>query len=69
MLFPKLGPALDQALPNLHHPTPSVWEVGCRQRSPPETGRLRWMLDMKSLPAQGLNIAMMEYVGDVYRAN
>lgn len=33
---------------------------GCRERSASERGRLRWMLDMKSLPASGLNIALRE---------
>lgn len=50
-------------------PASLVWDVGRQEHSPPERGRLGRMLDMKSLPALGLNIVENRYRGDVYIAD
>lgn len=61
-----LPPSTAGPCPLSINPRLLVWEVGCQERSPPERGRLRRTLGMRSLPARGLNIVVMGYRADVY---
>ncbi|MEQ2221094.1 hypothetical protein ILYODFUR_012140 [Ilyodon furcidens] len=53
--------------PFLHtSPASLAWEVSYQECSPPERGRVRRTLDMKSLPVGSLNIVVSRHREDVY---